>query len=68
MLNILDLSTGEVLLGVNVPDYKQAYYWLDYYRYNYGPGVPYPNGKGCYDGKFMIVRACECCGIYSAVH
>lgn len=59
MLNILDLTTGQVMLGDNVKSYKDAYYWLDYYRHNYSAGVPFPDGKGVYDGAFVICREVE---------
>lgn len=56
MLNVLNLTIDAVMLGMNVPTYMEAMYWLDYYRKNYGIGVPYPNGKGYYSGEFTIVR------------
>ena len=67
MLNVLNLTTNSVMLGMNVPRYMDAIHWRDYYEKNYGIGVPYFNGEGVHDGVFVIVRQCECCGIYHVI-
>lgn len=67
MLNILDLNAGAIMLGNDVLTYQQAYYWLDYYRYHYGEGVPFHNGQGTYAGDFIIVRQVEGTDVYRAI-
>lgn len=68
MLNVIDLTNGNILLGSDVASYMEAMYWLEHYRLRYGRNVPYPNGKGYYDGEFALCRRCECCGSYSVIH
>jgi len=68
MLNIMDLKTGQVLLGMDVDNWIEAYGWLDHYRVNYGRDVPYPNGLGEYEGEYVICRrCCELCNIYYVI-
>ena len=45
MLNVLNLTLDAVMLGLNVPTYMEATYWLDYYRKNYG-----------HTAEFVLVR------------
>jgi hypothetical protein len=69
MLNIRDLRSGHVMLGVPVDNWMEAYYWLEYYRTTYGPGTPYPNGKGFYSGEYVICHLCDCgCEKYHTIH
>lgn len=67
MYNILDLKSGNLMLGEDVP-YSEMVGYLNYYKRRYAPGTPYENGKGCYDCEFVPVMGCDCCGEYSTIH
>lgn len=67
MYNILNLTTMEFMLGMDVDTWFSAQYYVEYYRNKYGAGVPYYNGKGIHDGCFVIIRFCEETGLYRVV-
>lgn len=52
MFNVLQKETGELMLLEDV-SYGQAIRWYRYYTDYYGR--PYPNGKGYYFNRYMIV-------------
>ncbi len=49
-------NDGRLMLGMDV-DLRTAEFYLSYYRKQYRPGKPYPNGRGTYpDFGFEIVE------------
>jgi hypothetical protein len=53
LYNIVN-EAGNMMLACNTTR-TVADKWLEHYRRRYGPGVPYPNGKGYYDMLFAVV-------------
>lgn len=42
------------MLGGDVPTKEECARYLEHYRKSYGMGVPYPNGRGYYEGEFAM--------------
>lgn len=49
-------NTGKIMLGMWC-DEATAMTWLEYYKFKYPDGKPYPNGKGFYpDFGFTLIE------------
>lgn len=52
--NVIDIDNDRTMLGCDVPTLNEGLTWLRYYRKTYAPGKPYPNGKGKYNGHYVL--------------